>query len=306
VAHENGQQPDRLVVMINSINLESIIIMHIQQINDDAVPSILHQFEIVDQSGTAQGRGSLYGAPISVDITAHSQEVLKKKVKKSPRKKKCGSGKRRIQPVLHNINPNALIELNNIDNLCLFNSIDVLRARATMVQQRFSDYLVDNVSRTANVRAMLHQLNIPENLEEYSLEEYGEAVEGYINQKHPGKGFKLFGFDDTGFYKPYYSTSTELFKNPISVYLNDGHFNAICRINVFFGVRKYCFSCAKPYSNLNTHNNHCAILCKNCQSVDTTRSCSIPSIPEFEESCQECCKTFKNRYEITCNYMIYQ
>jgi hypothetical protein len=134
VAREHGQEPDRLVVLINSINLERTIVMHVQDINDDAVPSILHQFEIVDQSGTAQGRGSLYGAPISVDITAHSHEPLKKKTNKTSKKKKYGSGKRRLHPVGHTIDRNALIVVADTnDTWCLFHAVDVLMARATMV-----------------------------------------------------------------------------------------------------------------------------------------------------------------------------
>jgi hypothetical protein len=214
---------------------------------------------------------------------------------KKPRRRR-GAGKKRLRPIEHSIKDVGLIKIHNPDdNLCLFYALNILKARAVLQQQRFSEYLYDHVLQRNDVLALLNVLKIPKKEEFYELEEWGEAVEDHYNQKYPQKKFKVFGFSESGFYKPYFKTSNnEDFVTPLSVFHKDEHFDAIKSIRSFLGCLNYCFSCEKPCRYGLEHRMSCKMHCINCAQIDTNRSCAVED-PGFDRTCNGCHKNFKNR-----------
>jgi hypothetical protein len=166
-AREKNQEPDRLIILVNSVQIETPIAVHVQQLNENSVDTVLSRFEIVDQSARLKGRGSLYGYPFTVDVTAISHHLLRKYNKEQqqqeqqPQKKK-GRG-RKIRPILHNINQKSLFFINNEDNLCLFRAINILRARAIFDLKEFQIYNVNHEEQLKDIMDLLNTLNIPNN-----------------------------------------------------------------------------------------------------------------------------------------------
>jgi hypothetical protein len=137
-------------------------------------------------------------------------------------------------------------------------------------------------------------LKIPQKEPYYDLEEWGEAIEDHYNSIYPEKKFKIFGFSQSGFYRPYFTTNTQDFLTPLCVYFKDEHFDAVKSINVFLGCRNYCFSCEKPCRQGSEHTISCKIRCINCTNIDTNREC-MTADPGFQKICNGCHKVFTNR-----------
>lgn len=123
-------------------------------------------------SGRNKGRQALIEERFTIDITGVSKKALKKYMERP--KKHLGSGKRRLQLSLPNINPNAIIRLPiEDDNLCLFRSIDILRAKFTKKRQTFHDYLKNVDRQNRDINAMLNACRIPSNKSKYAIEDNG-------------------------------------------------------------------------------------------------------------------------------------
>ena len=293
VARQQNQHPDRLIVLIDSPLLDSSIAVHIQDLNENAVESIVRRFEVVNQSNRAKDRGSLYGAPFSVDVTALSHQQLKN----APPPKKMGRGRPPRLAAQHNIDPNALITIKNTDgNLCLFRAVNILRARETMGPVAFYCYLDDQEAQKNDVAALMKRLAIPY-APAYCLEDYGKVLVQHLNMEYTPKRFKIFGFTDSGRYKPYYQSSTDnQFDVAVCIYYHDNHFAPIKNINTFFKSRNYCLACCKPYDKQLEHNNQCVIRCNKCCTVDASRCPCPPDDVVYEQKCEDCHKTFTNRF----------
>jgi hypothetical protein len=286
---EYKQQPDRLIVLINSENLDGQLAVHVQQINENAVDSVVSRFEIVDQSGRAKGRGSLYGAPFTIDVTAVSTSLLKKP-------KKYGKGRPALKPIRHNINEAALYKIQQYDGdtICLFMAINLSFRKVTLRQQRFSDY-TQHIQRQRNdAIALMTSIGAPLNKPEYCVEDWGEQIVNHYNNISAPKTFKLFAFSDIGFYKPYYHTETNLYDHALTIFYKDNHFDTIINIKKFFKVRNYCFSCMKPYYKKDEHSKKCKLHCLNCCTVFTTGPCKQQH--GYDQKCDECFKKFINVY----------
>jgi hypothetical protein len=298
-AREEGQDPDRLVVLINSENLETSIAVHVQALNNNSVDSVLARFEIVEQSGRNKGRSSLYGSPFTIDVTALSHKQLKQQHGRKRGKLTGGrGGGRRLKPIRHRINEGGLIKIQNVDNLCLFRAINMLYRRTIMSCHQFKNYKRNAVRQFDDVLHLMNATNIPPYAAAYSLEDYGQRIVDYYNGLHYDKIFKIFGFGDVGFYKPYYQTNAERFNSPICVYYREDtpqpHFDAISNVATFFKSKYFCFSCCSTYSMKHKHNIRCKIRCQLCCVVDPMRGpCEAEA--NFEENCAGCGKIFKNR-----------
>jgi hypothetical protein len=302
-ARREGQQPDRLIVVIHSENLDTPITVHLQKINANSVDSVVNRFEIVDQSNRKKGQGSLYGAPVIVDVSTMSHNLLKiNRVGKNGKTKKkklefTGSG-RRLKPVRHNINRLGIIAINNdADNFCLIRALLMTFKRATLSKQRFHAYKRNQNRQTSDVRNLMITLAIPLGRTSYSLEEFGQPIVDYFNQQHPNRHFKIFSFSDFGMYKFYYSSEENGFVTPLCLFYDstDEHFDAVSSVCALFDVHCYCFSCMKPYKDKHRHSMKCSIRCMNCATVDTLIGRCKPDITYEPRRCDGCEKLFESR-----------
>lgn len=286
-AREQGTKPERMVVVISSVNLEADIKLTIQKINEDSVNTIKNRFIEVDQSNTLKDRGSLYGAPFKVDITVLPPRgtifpVVKRKTK--------GARPYKVKQCLHNIDLDSVYTIDNDDSYCLFRAIELLRIKTIMCSRRFSEYLYNRRAQTDDVLRLLQELNIPLNEDGYDVETYAPILQEYYTTKFPGV-FKIFFFGDVGYYKPFFKTNPAEFITPLCVYYANNHFMAIKNINTFFSIRNYCFHCEKPYNRDVNHLMSCRARCVMCCEVGKG-SCN--EVVDYERWCDGCHKTFKN------------
>ena len=172
-AKSMGYKPEYIFGIIQSQLLDMPIPIHIHQLNENTIPALWNEFRDVNQSNEDKGRPSLITEPFTIDITALSRTALRKAQEIYELKKHHGKGRRRNRIFLPNTNPNSLIPISNDDNLCLFRAIDILRAKAILGRNGFYEYQLNPGRQRRDVLNILRHMKIPENLESYSVEEFG-------------------------------------------------------------------------------------------------------------------------------------
>jgi hypothetical protein len=196
---QKGFKPQHYIVGLNSELMDSAKNLHVHQIDDDIADILLNWFVKIDQSGMLKHhKDSLTLQSFEIDILAielwnvgrHQIKMGKKKQKRHP-----GTG----GPIRfrHNINLDAIMEINNNDNYCLFRSFEILRHRSIMDKRQFYKYKNNEKRQSKDIRNLMIECGIPRNLNTYSIEEWGEKIWEYYQAKHPNK-FRLFAFPEIG------------------------------------------------------------------------------------------------------------
>jgi hypothetical protein len=166
----------------------------------------------------------------------------------------AGSG--RVNPakrVPYNISPNACMEMPNKDAYCLFRSFELLRHRATMKKQTFSDYKKNEKRQQKDVETLLKASDIPEGLAAYDIREFGQKIQEYYNDLHKKKllktKFRLFAFTTIGDFKPFWKSDAADYEQELTVLFTEGednelgHYMPVVAPGSLFGDAKvYCFS----------------------------------------------------------------
>jgi hypothetical protein len=244
-AEENGIKADQFLVGISSPILDWDLRGRYHRIDNNTIESLFHRFEIIDQSNQRKddGRDSITSAPFTVDITA-----IKTKGRK--RKHAGGCGKRRLRPFFHNINTNALIEVNNIDNFCLFRAAELSRAKGTLEALEYRNYKQSDRKQQNDMVNLLSNINSNLFLEKYAIEDYGQKIQAYYDQEWPGI-YKLFAFKSTGHLKPFWKANCNNWKIPVVVYYHEEeeHYDGVGNTGHLFGTvddkghlrGQYCF-----------------------------------------------------------------
>uniref|UniRef100_A0A914I8L3 DNA-directed DNA polymerase n=1 Tax=Globodera rostochiensis TaxID=31243 RepID=A0A914I8L3_GLORO len=200
-----------------------------------------------------------------IDITAIDSE--------GKRKKLAGRGRPKEFSINYTIHQGATFELTNNDNLCLFRAFEFLRMKFVLPQQRFSEYKRAASWQLNDVSVLCEACNIDLDQPFYSVEEYGERIQAFYEQLHPGM-FRLFCFETSGKMKPYWKTEVEDYQNELCVLFTEGvdgaagHYDPIKSMGKIFNNNgNYCFGCEMPYLQPNRHNANCKWKCHNCQRV---------------------------------------
>jgi hypothetical protein len=253
-ADEIGTRADQFLVGISSPMLDFDIRARFHRLDNNTINSLFHRFELVDQSNQRKddGRDSMTTAPFTVDITAIQTKGRK-------RKHAGGCGKRQLRPLHHNININALIEINNIDNYCLFRAAEMSRSKATLGAAEFRNYKLSENKQQNDLINLLSGINANLFLDKYSIEDFGPQIQSYYDRKFPGM-YKLFAFKSTGHLKPFWKAECENWSTPVVIYFHETeeHFDGVGNTGHLFGsvdekghVRGfYCFAVSCIYYSL--------------------------------------------------------
>jgi hypothetical protein len=173
------------------------------------------------------------------------------------------------------------------------------KGRRQTIRQQFHNLLYsrDNFNRNRrrelafsllrNVNTFLVSNNktpIAENAQGHSVDEHLSRIQEYFDRlPDPNERCRIVVFNNYGMYKP-------VFKGPmrqrydLCLYLVDGHFYGIRRVNVFLSVNsKYCIDCEGfftkevffvsffnnlvPYKDAKTHRVTCKAKCTKCTHI---------------------------------------
>jgi len=222
--------------------------------------------------------------------------------------RRLGRGRRRFRPVCANLDRSHLFQLNNQDNLCLFRAIELLRVRATESRHSFYRYLHNEERQLRDARALKESVKAingsqsqrSDDNEEagdgYDIVECGQQIQEVLNEKWPGV-FKIFAFEtcDALNIKPFYKTEVQQWKNPICIFYEEGHYEAIKTLNKFLGVHAYCLICETPFDIIRNHDLKCRGRCNNCSRIASYGPCLDDGT---RIQCPDCNKFFKNRSDI--------
>uniref|UniRef100_A0A183BXK2 DNA-directed DNA polymerase n=1 Tax=Globodera pallida TaxID=36090 RepID=A0A183BXK2_GLOPA len=197
---------DHFIFLLSARHLDYEIAVHFKKLDNTTAETILTRFEMVDQSNKSKERPSICEESFVIDITAIDSGVKRKKL--------AGKGRPREFSVNYNIYQGATYELTNNDNLCLFRAFEFLRMKFTLTSQRFSEY-----KRTASwqlnyVRILCRACNIDLDQPFYSVEEYGQRIQAFYEQLHPGM-FRLFCFETSGKMKPTWKSDVEDYQHEL-------------------------------------------------------------------------------------------
>jgi hypothetical protein len=216
---------------------------------------------LIDQSNKKkdEGRESMITQPFTVDITA-----IQTKGRAQKKQKHAGaSGKKRLRPQFQNINVNALIEINNNDNYCLFRAAEMARAKKSLNDQDFRNYKKSEPKQLADLMLMLQHIEIDENMTSYAIEDYGPQMQQYYDQYWPAT-YKIFAFKSMGCIKPFWKSNTDNWTTPVVVYYQEEeqHYDAVDNTGHLFGAPddkghlrgQYCWMVS--FSILQISNNH--------------------------------------------------
>ena len=94
----------------------------------------------------------------------------------------------------------------------------------------------------------MRKANIPMDLPEYTIEEWGPVVQAYYDQVYGVGKFKIFVFNNSNV-KPIFKSQVQTFTHPILLYHHDHHFDGIRTLSSFMGCKFYCLHCESVYSN---------------------------------------------------------
>jgi len=137
-----------------------------------------------------------------------------------------------------------------------------------------------------------HGIRYPLKLRQYTVEEHVPLIQKYLNEKHPGE-YRLSVFGEYGQMKPLWKGS-ERAKKDICLYLMDGHYYGIRKLNSMFGKDMYyCLECEATFHSKLEHRQSCAAKCPRCCGIGAEFPCK--EIENFEINCPECFNLFKNQ-----------
>lgn len=199
---KRGFKPQHFIIGLNSDLMDHSINLHVHSINSDIGDILLNWFMKIDQSGMQKHhKESLTTQQFEIDILAlelkngmeKTTNIGKKRQKRHP-----GSGGR--IKFRHNINLNAIIEIDNADNYCLFTSFEILRNMSIMEPEKFARYKANKKRQLNDVYRLLRACEIPTKSKSYSIEEWGEKICEYYRNLH-GQMFRLFAFPEFGDFK---------------------------------------------------------------------------------------------------------
>jgi hypothetical protein len=247
-AEECGTKPDQFLVAISSPLLDWDLRARFHILDENTMDSLFNRYELVDQSNRKKdgGRDSMITQPFTVDITA-----IQSKGKRQQKKHPGGNGKKRLRPQFQNVNVTALIEINNSDQFCLFRAAEMSRAKRTLDDHAFRNYnRAGNKQRQRDFFELINNIELDENHNKYSIEDYGQQIQNYYESEWPGT-FKLFAFKSSGALKPFWKSETTNWTTPVVVYYQEQeqHYDAVANTGHLFGVPddkghlrgKYCF-----------------------------------------------------------------
>lgn len=207
----------------------------------------MHQFQRFDQSNMSKDRPSVITAPFDIDIHAIS---LKKRENITGRKRKHpGAGKsfRRLKPINYEINPDGLFRLNNNDRYCLFRAIIFTIAHTVLPRRRFNKFKNDDREQAQMIRNLMHSCGIEPGLAYYDIEDHGNAIQTlYLDKAYPGR-FRIFAFENQGFFKPFFKSDADEYLDELCIYYwtEDAHYDPIKSMQLLLGNDSrynYCFA----------------------------------------------------------------
>jgi hypothetical protein len=152
-------------------------------------------------------------------------------------------------------NESQRIRVLNDDNLCIFYALELARIwhDKTIIselkkegkdvpnnltsQRAFSRLRYNKERQRQYALGLLEELDIQNNLEAYGITHL-EVVQTYYDKKYPGL-YRIILIDDTPETKPLWVGPMGR-KFDVSLYLENGHYDALKSISCFFGHRKYC------------------------------------------------------------------
>ncbi|KAL3080622.1 hypothetical protein niasHS_005140 [Heterodera schachtii] len=232
---------NHFIFLLTARHLDYEIAVHfknVKKIENSMAETILTRFEIVDQSNKSKERPSICEESFVIDVTAIESGKFRKKL--------AGKGRSNNFEVPYNISDGATYNMANNDNFCLFRAFEWLRMKHVLQHQRFSEYKRDDRRQLKAITDLCQACGINMSLPFYSIEEYGDRIQTYYDQHHPGM-FRLFCFGTFGRMKPLWKSEVAVYKQELCVLFNEGddgqpgHYDPIISIGKVFGVRNYCF-----------------------------------------------------------------
>uniref|UniRef100_A0A1I8B6M7 Uncharacterized protein n=1 Tax=Meloidogyne hapla TaxID=6305 RepID=A0A1I8B6M7_MELHA len=128
-------------------------------------------------------------------------------------------------------------------------------------------------------------------LKHYSIEEHVPLIQKYFNTRFPGQ-YRLSVFGENGQMRPIYK-GTDRAKKDICLYLKDGHYYGIRKLNTLFGKNLYyCLECETTYHKKKEHRQTCLAKCPRCCGMGADFPCK--QIEGFELYCSKCSNIFRN------------
>jgi hypothetical protein len=263
-----GYKPRHFLIRFNSELMDHEVQFKLHDLNPDIADIILHKFEKIDQSGMLKHKKeSITTQEFEIDITAidlgeegqrqHGGPLPDEIGKRRRQRMFAGSG--RVNPAInvpHNINPNACMDLPNNDAYCLFRSFEILRNRAVMKKQTFSDYKKNANRQQRELEKLLTDIDIPKGHAAYDVTEFGQKIQDHYNKNHRNK-FRLFAFKTIGDFKPFWAGKTEHYEEELCVLFTDGDDNEpahympiIAPGRLFEDAKSYCFAVKIFYNYL--------------------------------------------------------
>jgi hypothetical protein len=288
-----GTKPDRLGAIISSRLLDSDIWIPIRQIHVDTLDNILNKFLLVMQSREREGYGNIYGEPFTIFIHTINSANL------PTHQEIIGQGRRRLNPVHHNPNKKALIQVRNRDAFCLFYALEFSRIHASkeMSSNNFHYYISHRIDeQRKNIIDLMTNAGIPlHGVVNYDACVYIPMVVDYWNEKYSNDGisFKVFVFGELGHFKPVFKYGPSDYNIPLAIYHEENHFDGVRNPGSMFQKGyKYCFACLCPYRKSADHTTKCKARCRNCGRMGVGRPCEKETFFKF---CTGCGKKFNNR-----------
>lgn len=254
-AAKKGHKQTHVILGFRSELLNHSINLHVNSMNSDLTDIVLHWFMKIDQSGMMKHhKDSLTTQQFEVDITA--LELRPKgqdgsfPIGKTRQRRHPGSRGRPLIPEFkHNINIDALIQLENTDNLCLFRSIEIARNKSTMNPHQFSRYIKSERRQKMDVDRLMLRSGIPLNLESYAIEEWGDRIQKDYDEQYGADKFRIFAFGEQGNFKPFWMSKKENYEIDLAIYYwepteeEEGHYDPVIYPGrLFGGSRHYCFA----------------------------------------------------------------
>nr|CAD2205577.1 unnamed protein product [Meloidogyne enterolobii] len=303
-----GAKAEKCSIIIRSTVLEKPIQIPYRGLAQNTPQVVMEQLDSVDQSGKRMGRPSLYSQPIHIEIVmGPSHEEALELIQKG----QSGSG-RKSREIKHGIDTNNLIEVQN-ENLgehykyhCLLLAVQLtilyVNMSKTVKANKTFQRLVNGIGasaklhRCAYIKDILtqmkrHGIRYPANLQHYSVEEHVPLIQKFLNARFPGQ-YRLSVFGENGQTRPIWKGPNRAQKD-ISLYLKDGHYYGIRRLNTFFGKNiYYCLDCEATYQNNIKHRQICAAKCPRCCGMGPDFPCK--EVDNFELKCLKCYNLFRN------------